>query len=58
MNLPQHITYGLIVFAAIFAIGWLTGMGGSFLPNLLFSAAMGVFASFCFVMARRIGGRK
>lgn len=58
MNLPQHITYGLVVFVAIFLIGWLTGMGGSFLPNLLFSAVMGAFASFCFVMAKRLGGRK
>ena len=58
MNLPQHVSYGLIVFAAIFAIGWLTGMGGAFLPNLIFSAIMGAFASVCFLMAKRLGGRK
>ncbi len=56
--MPQHITYGLITFVAIFLIGALTGMGGSLVPNLIFSAAMGVFAAVCFVVAKRLAGRK
>lgn len=56
--MPQPVTYGLVVFAAVFAVGWLTGMGGSPLPNLLFSAAMGAFAGLCFILARHFGGRE
>jgi hypothetical protein len=56
--MPQYVTYGLVVFAAIFAVGWITGMGGSFVPNLIFSALMGVLAAVCFVMAKRFGGRR
>ena len=58
MTLPQHITYGLVVFACIFFIGWSTGMGGSFGPNLGFSALMGVFAGFCFWVVKRKFGRE
>ncbi len=53
MNLPQHITYGLVVFVAIFLVGWVTGMGGSFLPNLIFSALMGLLASLGYRVARK-----
>ena len=57
MNFPQHITYGLVVFVAIFLIGWITGMGGSFVPNLIFSAVMGAFAGGCFWAAKRFARR-
>ena len=46
MKLSDPVKYGLVVFAAIFAVGFLTGMGGSFLPNLGFSALMGVLAKY------------
>ena len=58
MNLPQHVTYGLVVFVAIFIVGWVTGMGGSFWPNLIFSVLMGFLAGGCFVAARKLGGRR
>jgi len=53
----QPITYGLIVFAAIWFVGWSTGMGGSFLPNLVFSAAVGVLAGVCFWLVTKFAGR-
>ena len=56
--IPQPVTYGLVVFAAVFFVGWVTGMGGDFGPNLAFSAGVGVFGGVCFVIAKRIGGRK
>lgn len=51
------LTYGAVVFAAIFFIGWSTGMGGSLLPNLLFSLAMGALAAGCYVAVVRFSGR-
>ena len=56
--MPQHVTYGLVVFAALFIVGWITGMGGSFLPNLGFSALMGLFAGFCFWFVKKRMGRE
>ncbi len=47
-NVPQPITYGLVVFAALFFAGWIPGMGGSFVPNPVFSALMGILAGGCF----------
>ncbi len=47
-NLPDNYKYGLIVFAAVFFVGWSTGMGGSWLPNLLFSMLMGLLAGWLF----------
>ena len=54
----QALIYGAVTFAAIFMVGWLTGMGGSFLPNLGFSLLMGIFAAVCYSFAVRLGGRK
>ena len=49
MKLNRDILiYGVVTFVAVFFIGWSTGMGGSFWPNLIFSALIGVFAGFCF----------
>ena len=54
----QALIYGAVVFGAIFFAGWSTGMGGSFLPNLGFSLAMGLLAGGMFyVIQRRAGGR-
>ncbi|WP_435136339.1 hypothetical protein [Pseudopelagicola sp. nBUS_19] len=51
----QSLTYGVVVFAAIFFVGWITGLGGSFVPNLGFSILMGVGAAICFSLVTRIG---
>lgn len=50
----QPLIYGLVVFAAIFFVGWTTGMGGSFVPNLIFSALMGLLAAGCFYLGERM----
>ena len=50
---PEPIIYGLVVFAAIFFVGWITGMGGSFGPNLGFSVLMGVFAAVLMALIKR-----
>ena len=49
----QAAVYGVVAAIAIFFVGWSTGMGGSWLPNLLFSLLMGVFAAFCFLVVQR-----
>ena len=54
----QPLIYGVVVFAAIFFVGWITGMGGSFLPNLVFSILMGFLAVFCFWLVQRYSGRR
>lgn len=51
------IKYGAVTGAVIFLVGWITGLGGSFVPNLVFSVLMGIFAGVCFVVATRLGGR-
>ena len=56
--MPQHVTYGAVVALALFIVGWLTGMGGSFIPNLVFSILMGVFAGVLFRYVRRRFGPK
>lgn len=45
--------YGLTVFGAVAFIGGITGMGGSLISNLGFSALMGVFAAGLYLLARR-----
>jgi hypothetical protein len=49
--------YGLIVFASIFFVGWSTGMGGSFWPNLIFSILMGMLAGILFLLVQKFAGR-
>ncbi len=56
--LRKAAVYGAVTGVAVFAVGWITGMGGGFLANLIFGALMGVFAAVCFVFAFRFGGRK
>ena len=53
----QAITYGVVMAVAVFLVGWVTGMGGSLLPNLVFSLAMGVLASVLYVVASRLSGK-
>ena len=54
----QPAIYGAVVAAALFFVGWSTGMGGSVLPNLLFSLVMGAFAALCFWAVKRFAGGK
>ncbi len=51
------VTYGLITGAAVWFVGWITGMGGSFVPNLIFSVLIGFFAGGCYLGAVWLGGR-
>ena len=44
MSFKQTIYYGIVVALVIFFIGWSTGMGGDFWPNIIFSGLMGVLA--------------
>ncbi len=53
----QPLIYGAVVFGAIFFVGFVTGMGGSFLPNLIFSLAMGVLAAVCFIVVQKLAGK-
>lgn len=52
------LIYGAVTFVAVFFIGWSTGMGGSFWPNLIFSALTGVFATIIFGFITQRMGRK
>jgi hypothetical protein len=54
-NAPDHVKYGLIVGLSIWFVGWVTGLGGSFLPNIVFSIVIGLFAAalYKFVVKRR-----
>ena len=45
MNFKQIIYYGLVVGLVIFFIGWITGLGGSLIPNIVFSVLMGFLAA-------------
>lgn len=53
----QAGTYGVVVAAVVFFVGWITGMGGGVTANLVFGAAMGLFAGACYVVAVNIGKR-
>ena len=44
MSFKQTIIYGIVVVAVKFYIWWITGMGGDFWPNIIFSGLMGVLA--------------
>ncbi len=52
----QPIIYGAVVFAAVFFVGWITGMGGSLIPNLIFSVIVGVLAAGMFALVTRNRG--
>ena len=54
----QPFINGGVVFVAIFFVGWSTGMGGSFLPNPLFSLLMGGFAAVCFALIKKFIGKE
>lgn len=56
-SLPQPVQYGLVVAIVVIFVGWVTGMGGGLISNILFGALMGLFAAICFTVATRIGSR-
>ena len=39
--MQTSITYGTVIFAALFLFGWISGLGGPFWMNFGFSAVMG-----------------
>ena len=51
------IIYGCVVAVAVFFVGYTTGMGGSLVPNLVFSALMGVFAGAMFFFIKRTNAK-
>ena len=57
-GLPRAVSYGLVVFAASFVVGWITGLGGSPLPNFWFSALMGLLAGGLFALAQKYAGNR
>ena len=44
MDNRQSMIYGAVVGVVIFFVGWSTGLGGSVLPNFIFSVLMGILA--------------
>ncbi len=44
MDKKQSIIYGVVVGVVIFFVGWSTGLGGSLMPNFIFSVVMGILA--------------
>ena len=44
MDKRQSIIYGAVAGVVIFFVGWSTGLGGSALPNFIFSVLMGILA--------------
>jgi len=55
---PAPIIYGLVMAGALFFVGFATGMGGSWLPNLVFSVAMGALATVVFALVQKYFGPK
>lgn len=53
----QAVLYGAVMAVAIFFVGWVTGMGGSFVPNLVFSLLMGALAVVCYIGAMKLSRR-
>ena len=56
--MPQYAIYGAVVAVAVFFVGLTTGMGGGFVPNLVFSALMGLFAAACFAAVKKYANRR
>ena len=51
------LKYGGVVAVAVYFVGEVTGLGGSFVPNLVFSVAMGALAAVCYLGAMKLSGR-
>ena len=52
----QPVIYGAVVFGAVFFVGWITGMGGSLIPNLIFSLLVGALAAGMFALVTKNRG--
>ena len=52
--MTQSAIYGVVVAVAVFFVGASTGMGGSLVPNLAFSALMGILAAVLFSFVTRL----
>ncbi|MDD9977551.1 MAG: hypothetical protein OXQ30_07420 [Boseongicola sp.] len=50
----QPLIYGGAVFLAVWFVGWSTGMGGSFIANVVFALLMGIFATICYWMVTKL----
>jgi len=50
--------YGTVMAFALFIVGWITGLGGAVIPNLLFSALMGLLAAVLFRLVLKFRGGK
>ena len=55
--MKQAAIYGVVVFFAVFFVGWTTGMGGKLVPNIGFSFVMGCFAAALFVFVKKYARR-
>lgn len=53
----QPARYGVVVAAAVFFVGWITGMGGAIWPNVGFSLLMGFLAALLFAGILKIQGK-
>jgi hypothetical protein len=53
----EPVTYGVVVFACVAFVGWITGMGGSLALNFGFAALMGVFAGGLYAAVKRMARR-
>ena len=53
----QAAIYGACVALAVFFVGYTTWMGGSLIPNLVFSALMGVLAAVLFTAVKKFANR-
>lgn len=51
--LRSPIIYGAVTAFAIWFVGWSTGMGGGFLPNLVFALMMGLLAGVLFMIVQK-----
>ena len=57
MTLPQRIIYGLVMAAAVFAVGQFVLSVGTLMINILFALAMGIFAIFMVSLAAKFSSR-
>lgn len=55
---PFIVIYGVAIFVILFIAGWATGMGGSFLANLIGSFVLAVSAAASFALIKKYGKPK
>jgi hypothetical protein len=57
-NNPFILIYGSAIFVILFIAGWITGMGGSLLANIIGSLVLAVSAAVSFALIRKYGKPK